>query len=514
MVPASLFRAQGLELDFILKKTKLFIIILFLMSQYQGFSQVAINSTGSPPDPDAMLDVSSNQKGLMIPRISFSNRPPASKTGMLIYQTDNTPGFYFADGSNWIRTGNATMDYWLPASGSDIRFPDKIALGSYIDAMGHGLNAANYATAKSAVRGTIEIGGMLFAEGMLGILDPSSLGVPLAVTNVGVLGIKPNIGSNGAAIYGWNNQNHVNGNFAGLFVSNGNGSADNYAVYGRASGGSNNYAGYYKGRMKIEGNSFYDSAPDSLNTVQEVKVMHHYYNDTKAVYGVSRPQPGWGIGIYGEGGYHGTFGYGDGSTYTGLTSGVYGYSTGSAGTRVGVYGKATNYGGSEATGVYGEATGSTGTIATGVFGYASGGTTNWAGFFLGTAYISNDLRIGTTTQASGYALSVNGKVACEEVLVELDSGWPDYVFDEDYPLPCIGDLEKHIQENGCLPGLPSAEEVNEDGLQLGEMQKKIVEKIEELTLYTINQQKMIDQLAGELQQIKAENERLRALHNY
>jgi hypothetical protein len=472
------------------------ILTLFIIvSAPDGKSQVAVNSSGAPADPSAMLDVSSTDKGLLIPRLTLANRPPASKTGLLIYQTDNIPGFYYADGINWIRIGNAAQDYWLPASGADIRFPNKIALGSFTDASEHGLNVGNYATAKGAVRGAIASGGNVFAEGMLGIVDPSPLGVPVPVVNVGVLGIKPNLGSNGAAIYGWNNQNHANGNFAGLFVGNGTGSADNYAVCGMASGGLNNYAGFYKGRVVIEGNNNSNNASDSLNTVLEAKVLHHYSSDTKAILGISTPQPGWGIGIYGQGGFYGTYGFGDGATYAGSTYGIYGYATGTAGTRIGVLGQASNPGGTQAIGVY---------------GYAYDAATNWAGYFIGSTYISNQLMIGTTTPASGYALSVNGQVACEEVLVELDSGWPDYVFHKDYPLPGIAELEQSIKENGHLPGLPSAAEVLDGGIKLGEMQKNIVEKIEELTLYTIHQQKLIDHLSGEIQQLKAENEKLRA----
>jgi hypothetical protein len=412
---------------------------------------------------------------------------------MLIYQTDKDPGFYYANGSAWIRIGDAAQDYWLPSTGDDIYFPHKIALGGFTTAQDHSINASNYFTAKGAVRGAVQISENNYAEGMLGVLDPSPLGVPLSVTNVGVLGIKSNSGSNGAAIYGWNNQNHPNGNFAGLMISNGSGTYNNYALYARASGGSNNYAGYCKGRLVVEGNTQSDNASDSLSTLVEAQVKHHYPYDTKAFYGVSNPQPGWGIGMYGQGGWYGIYGFGDGTSYSGTTVGVYGSATGNAGSRIGVYGQASNSGGASAYGVY---------------GYASGATESWAGYFVGSAYVSGDLRIGTSTQAAGYSLSVNGKIACEEVLVELDSGWPDYVFNPGYPLLKIADLEKCIAETGHLPGFPSSREIKENGIELGEIQKQIVEKIEELTLYTIQQQRLIDKLTEEVNLLKNENEGL------
>jgi hypothetical protein len=63
-------------------------------------------------------------------------------------------------------------------------------------------------------------------------------------------------------------------------------------------------------------------------------------------------------------------------------------------------------------------------------------------------------------------------------------------------------LEKSIKENGHLPGLPSASHVEENGYELADMQKRILEKVEELTLYTIEQQKMIDQLRKEIELLR------------
>jgi len=71
-------------------------------------------------------------------------------------------------------------------------------------------------------------------------------------------------------------------------------------------------------------------------------------------------------------------------------------------------------------------------------------------------------------------------------------GWADYVFKEDYHLPTLEEVEKHIKEKGHLINIPSAKEVNDNGIQLGEMNKLLLEKIEELTLYIIKQEKDAD----------------------
>ena len=91
----------------------------------------------------------------------------------------------------------------------------------------------------------------------------------------------------------------------------------------------------------------------------------------------------------------------------------------------------------------------------------------------------------------------------------MNTNWPDYVFSDDYTLLSLADLEKSIKENGHLPGLPSARNVEENGFEVADMQKRVVEKVEELALYTIEQQKMIDLLREEVDLLKKENQELR-----
>jgi len=113
---------------------------------------------------------------------------------------------------------------------------------------------------------------------------------------------------------------------------------------------------------------------------------------------------------------------------------------------------------------------------------------------------SGKVGVGTTNfpasigsaDLNAYKLFVKGGVLTEEVRVR--TGWADYVFDGDYKLKSLQEVEQYIQENGYLPNVPSAKQVEKEGIELGDITRVQQEKIEELTLYTIQQQKEIDEL--------------------
>ncbi|MEP7263174.1 MAG: hypothetical protein ABI772_01680 [Bacteroidota bacterium] len=110
--------------------------------------------------------------------------------------------------------------------------------------------------------------------------------------------------------------------------------------------------------------------------------------------------------------------------------------------------------------------------------------------------INNDGRvvIGNIAPATNYLLSVDGRIMCEELKVQNSGNWPDYVFNADYKLASLTEVENHINEKGFLPGMPSACEAEENGVGVGDMQKKLLEKIEELTLYVISLEKKVNAL--------------------
>jgi hypothetical protein len=99
--------------------------------------------------------------------------------------------------------------------------------------------------------------------------------------------------------------------------------------------------------------------------------------------------------------------------------------------------------------------------------------------------------IGTVTPDPAYKLSVNGKIRSKEIKVETT--WSDYVFDKDYQLRPIMEVEAYIKKNHHLPDIPSGAEVEKNGVNLGETSSLLLKKIEELTLYLIEKDKQVKQ---------------------
>ncbi|MES2772909.1 MAG: hypothetical protein V4722_01905 [Bacteroidota bacterium] len=101
-------------------------------------------------------------------------------------------------------------------------------------------------------------------------------------------------------------------------------------------------------------------------------------------------------------------------------------------------------------------------------------------------HVANSMIIGTssTTPALGYILSIDGKVICEELKVQVNTSWPDYVFEDSYELPSLERLEKKVMEEKHLPNIPSAADVKaQQGIEIGDMQKRMLEKMEEMYRY-------------------------------
>jgi len=109
-------------------------------------------------------------------------------------------------------------------------------------------------------------------------------------------------------------------------------------------------------------------------------------------------------------------------------------------------------------------------------------------------YSSNfDGKVGIGTSNPDEALTVKGKIHAEEVIVNLNVPGPDYVFEEDYDLPTLAEIEAFITANKHLPEVPSAAEMEQEGIVLGDMNMLLLKKIEELTLYAIALEKTVNQ---------------------
>ena len=122
-------------------------------------------------------------------------------------------------------------------------------------------------------------------------------------------------------------------------------------------------------------------------------------------------------------------------------------------------------------------------------------------------FILDNGKIGIGIQNPQNALDVNGKIHAKEVKVDL-TGWADFVFKSNYNITPILEVEQYILQNGHLEGIKTEEEVLQDGLELGETNIQFLQKIEELTLYTIQQEKRINSLEKQVEALLQLNKKL------
>jgi hypothetical protein len=117
---------------------------------------------------------------------------------------------------------------------------------------------------------------------------------------------------------------------------------------------------------------------------------------------------------------------------------------------------------------------------------------------------SAQVGINTTYIPSAYQMAINGSLIATSVTVQLRTNWPDYVFKPTYHLLSLTDTKTYIDLNHHLPEIPSEQQIAKDGLNLGEMNKLLVKKVEELTLYLIEKDKEIKGQQEQLELIKKE----------
>lgn len=123
-----------------------------------------------------------------------------------------------------------------------------------------------------------------------------------------------------------------------------------------------------------------------------------------------------------------------------------------------------------------------------------------------TVTTDGNVGIGTPTTGS-YKLAVEGKIGAREINVTLAS-WSDYVFENSYKLPSLEELAAYIRVNKHLPEVPSASDVEKQGVNLGEMNALLLKKVEELTLYLIEQQKTNFEQSTRISQLESKIESL------
>ena len=136
-------------------------------------------------------------------------------------------------------------------------------------------------------------------------------------------------------------------------------------------------------------------------------------------------------------------------------------------------------------------------IRQGIVPWSIGMVYNTSNFAIGTStssdanftnpffVIKSDGKIGIGTPAPDQMLTVKGKIHAEEVIIDLSIPLADYVFKPTYKLMPLNLVEQYVRVNSHLPGIPSAKEVSQKGMSIGDMQNKLLQKIEELTLYSV-----------------------------
>jgi hypothetical protein len=327
-----------------------------------------------------------------------------------------------------------------------------------------------------------------------------------------------------------------------LYLENSSADATQALIYGE----------FDNNLLRVNGNmevNVYAPAKPGVRSI--IQAPAGTFLDMAGVYGENIVDDYYGVGVHGKGGYYGVLGEALG-TSSGTYTGVRGIASGLGGAQTyGVYGEASggsvNYGGyfvgnGHFSGALGIGIGGSPTEQLQIFaaddptiliqsdgveelsGKIAMRQSNFTGMdmyydgvntvdalvfesFIGgtsqgrkmTMDIAGNVGIGITENiANGHKLSVNGKIACTEVRVQPQSEWPDYVFAEDYTLMPLDELKSSIEASNHLPGIPSAKEVEAEGIQLGYMQIRMMEKLEEMTLYIL-------QLNEEIKVLKQEN---------
>lgn len=118
-----------------------------------------------------------------------------------------------------------------------------------------------------------------------------------------------------------------------------------------------------------------------------------------------------------------------------------------------------------------------------------------------SVYITREGNVGIGLKNPKDRLEVNGQIHARSVKIDVKD-WADFVFEEGYDLPRLREIETYIKKEGHLPNIPSAKDATNNGVQVGEMQKLLLQKVEELTLYLIQQDQEIKALKEEITLLK------------
>ncbi len=430
-------------------------ILIFLVSLTGLMAQnVGINEDGSSPDASAILDVKSTTKGVLIPRVTTTERLaiPSPAVGLIVYDII-TKTFWYQDGNTtptsggWREITNVDADF---TEGNNLFYnPDpfhQFAIGS--DTARTQLDVTETSTStQGAIRGAGALGP---TTGYLGIQgDGDHDGIPtldIFGDEIGVLG-----------------------------VSTGTSENDNYGVFGHSNGWGGRFEHADSMHAALLGGPDYalelegPSAPISID-------YDNPFNNKLVVGGLdSADAPVIRLGYNGPG-----FGS---SPYSGVL----------------IFDEAFQYHIDNNLplnycGVALRYDGRTNDLE--FVGGCASSTTPSTGISIMALDRSGSIGMGTSPNPF-YRLSVCGNIRAEDVVVE--TGWCDFVFEEEYPLRPLDEVESFIKTHKHLPDIPAGDSIESNGLSLANISSKFILKIEELTLYTIEQDKQIKAQEAQIQ---------------
>ncbi|RYE17435.1 MAG: hypothetical protein EOP51_23895 [Sphingobacteriales bacterium] len=382
------------------------------------------------PHSSALLDLTSTNKGLLLPRMTTSQRLAIpSVAGLLVYDTDFRE-YYQHDGTAWRKLLNST--FWNSSS-------TRPWIYNLSDSIGIGTSSPD---AKFQVIGNVRTSARIDAGGVVEAAGLSSLG-SFYVSGTSLM--QGNITGGGAATFNGaltSNQEMVINDAAGILTLR-TGGAD-------------------MGYVQLSGNDL-RLGTFTTNDLGRCIVRVNGYNTLvvtpQANVGVGTETPNGKLHVAGRT-YINNAG-GEGLALDGSNPYMQFYQSGVARSFLQQ-------------------------VGTELFMGVNGGRLHLDGTQVAIG--------GVVAAASGYKLTVTGKAICEELKVKLSGAWPDYVFSQDYKLKSLPELEQFIIRNKHLPNIPPASDLEEQGMEVGDMQRRMMEKIEELTLYIIDLQKQIDAL--------------------
>jgi len=496
--------------------TKHLILILLGCLPFAIMAQQNVGIGTTNPDAQAILDVKSTTKGVLLPRMSTTLKNNLGNTlnitdkGMLVYDI-TLNGLYHWDGNSW-ESFSGGNQLWNDADPDGIFYlPGSVSIGTSgvhptskltVTTGSNTQSSTNYSgqfynnfTGSATQYGVYAQTGISATGKKYGVFGSTAAFTTATQPVYGIYGSAYQYSTSSQDAYG--SYGYVGANGPGDAYGNysevtGNGTGDKFGTYADVTGSSGRaYGGYFK----ISGGTSglrYGIYNETNAGSSQASTMYGIYN--RVIPNTTQNTSSFGV-------YSLISGNGLGSKYA-----VYGAATsgpGQANSTRGVWAFAN--GNSSSTGQVNAIYATCGNSGTGrnvaIYGLASSTAANrWALYMdNGNSFFEDDVRIGHEDDIPGYKLSVDGKIICEELRVETSADWPDYVFAEGYNLKPLSEVEKHINKNRHLPGIPSAKQIEDQGgVDVGEMNRKLLEKVEELTLYLIEKDKQMKLLEARL----------------